>query len=111
MQGNAEFHREDIHRPDRKNPQLHVILASGHNAVDHLVDRSITPGGHNRGVSLESRFTGDLLGITGKAAETDLAPLAERGKPIRQATRFFTAGGWIQDDQGILHTSQLRQAS
>ena len=111
IQGNPEFDRKDIHRSDRKDAQADPLLAGSHDAVDHLVDRSVAPGGDDRGVSFHHRVAGNLLGISWEAAQADLSSRAKGCKLFGETPRLFTAGGGIEDDQRILHTSQLLQDS
>ena len=116
VQRNAQLHRKDIHRAHGKNAERHTGHLPGSNSlltdipgnpVDHFVDGSITSSRDDCCIALLNRRAGNLLSISRHGAQTDLHTSAQSGKTVGQTRRFIALRGWIQNDDLLIHTSQL----
>jgi len=109
IERNSKLDGEDVHGSDRENPERNTGIAGRENTVHHFVDGAVPSGGDDGGESLPvpDSLSSDPLGITGRGTQANLRTTAQITEALGQPAGLIAMGCWIQDDERILHTSQL----
>jgi len=95
-----EFLGEDVDRAERQDSETGTgrSFVSGNEAVEDLVDRSIAPGGNQRGAAFFNRAPGKFRCGTGFRRLEQLRAAAKARQPLSEHLRTVSVGGGIEDD-------------
>ena len=104
--GNAQLRGKNIHRADREDSQTHRRAAD---AVDDFIKRAIPSRRDDDLKSLPNGLRCDAAGITGFRGEAHGSTARERGDSLTETTGFVAAGGRIQNDERLIHTSLSKE--
>ncbi len=104
--GNAQLRSKNIHAADRKNSKTHRGAAD---AVDDFIKRAITSRCDDDLKSFPNGLRRDAAGITGFRGEAHGRTARERGDSLTETTGFVAAGGGIQNDERLIHTSLSKE--
>jgi len=104
--GNAQLRGKNIHRADWENSKTHRGAAD---AVDDFIERAIPSRCDDDLESFSNGLRRDFAGVTGFQGEAHGHTARERGDSLTETTGFVAAGGGIQNDERLIHTSLSKE--
>ena len=104
--GNAQLRGKNIHCADWKDSQTHWSTAD---AVDDFIERAIPSRCDDDLKSFPNGLRCDVAGITGFRGKAHGRTARERGDSLTETTGFVAAGGGIQNDERLIHTSLSKE--